>query len=466
MLTTTFKLPVFHDDQIKLAFRKHDDREGDDPRWAENAGGVFKAVRCGRRYGKTTFLEGWLGDIAIKGMPAGYFAPTYKYVSETFERMHEMLEPGLKRRGGHNKTDGILRLRSGGSVEFWTMEDDRAGRSRKYKRTAIDEAGFTKNKVSLEQWRQSIKPTLGDLRGSCIVASNTNGVDPDNMMYALCNDPQWGFIEHHAPAWSNPHVPMRLPGQSLAEWQLDQDAYYDNLRKREHPLVFAQEYAAEFVDFSGVSLFDPEKLLVSYDRVARHGVYWPMPQKCDGVYAIIDSSSKTEKDNDGTAVVWVALQTVKMPKLLILDWEYHQIEGSLLENWLPGVVTRGQQLATECGARHGFLGGWIEDKDSGVVLLQQARRRQLPFKPIPSDITAIGKDGRAISISGYVYRAEVGFATGCDKATLFKGTTRNHLFSQVTGYKLADPKAGTRADDLFDVFAYGTAAGLGDQKGW
>lgn len=466
MLTTKVDLPTFHADQVKLLERRHDDRELEDPRWARNAGGMCRAVRIGRRGGKTTFLETWLGDGALKGYPVGYFAPTYKYVSETYERLHELMEPVLKRRGGHNKTDGMLRLRTGGSIEFWTLEDPRAGRSRKYRRVALDEAAFTKNKVTLETWRQSIKPTLGDLRGAAIAASNTNGVDPDNLLYALCNDPAWGFIEHHAPSWVNPHVPERLPGQTFADWLIEQTAYYDKLREGEHPLVFAQEYAAEFVDFSGVSLFDPQKLLVNYDPLRRHAVYWPQPLKCDAVFAIVDTSSKAEKGSDGTAVGYFALQSVKKPKLLLLDWELIQVEGSLLEHWLPSVVQRGQDLATECGSRAGFLGGWIEDKDSGIVLLQQARRRSLPFKPIPSDFTAIGKDGRALSISGYVYRGEVGLATGADKVSLFKGTSRNHLFSQVTGFKLADPKAGSRADDLFDIFAYGVSAGLGDGKGW
>jgi hypothetical protein len=251
-----------------------------------------------------------------------------------------------------------------------------------------------------------------------------------------------------------------LPGQTFEAWQVEQKAYYDNLREREHPLVFAQEYAAEFVDWSGVSLFGKDKLL------RPDGTFWPAPTKCDGVFAILDTSSKTEKSNDGTAVAWCALQNVKMPKLLLLDWQLVQIEGALLEEWLPGVVKTGEQWARRCGARGGFVGGWIEDKDSGVVLLQQARRRSLPFKPIPSEITAIGKDGRAVSISGYIWRGEVGLAEGCDKQEVYKGVSRNHLLSQVTGYKLADPDAPRRADDLFDVFAYSTIAGLGDSRGW
>jgi hypothetical protein len=52
--------------------------------------------------------------------------------------------------------------------------------------------------------------------------------------------------------------------------------------------------------------------------------------------------------------------------LLILDWDIVQIEGALLETWLPTVFRRLEELARLCGARHGPLGAWIEDKNSGL----------------------------------------------------------------------------------------------------
>jgi hypothetical protein len=470
MLDTTVSLPTFHVDQVRLLYRIADERaRAGASEWAANGGGRFKAVRCGRRYGKTTFLETWQADGAIKGWPCGYFAPTYKYVSEVYEQMHEMLDPLLKRKGGHNKTDMILRLRTGGSVEFWTLEDSRAGRSRKYRRAALDEGAFTKSATNefpkgqaIETWRRSIKPSLGDLRGSAIVASNTNGVDPTNLLYATCNDPDMGFIEHHAPSWVNPYVPERLPGQTLEEWRIEWRAYYRELREREHPLVFAQEYAAEFVDWSGVSLFDIQKMLVDGQPVS-------YPINCAAVYVIIDTSTKVEKGNDGTAATYFAL--MHHPglgyKLIVLDWELHQIEGALLETWLPTVKQNGEALAVACGAINGFIGGFIEDKDSGQVLIQQARLRNLPFAAITSQLTALGKDGRALSVSGYVYRGEVKLSKQAyEKTSMYKGVTRNHFMSQVIGFKMADPKADQRADDILDTFTYGVSMGLGDGRGW
>jgi hypothetical protein len=92
---------------------------------------------------------------------------------------------------------------------------------------------------------------------------------------------------------------------------------------------------------------------------------------------------------------------------MILDWDVAQIEGALLETWLPTVFRRLEELAQQCRARLGSLGAMIEDKNSGTILLQQALRRGLQAQAIDSKLTAMGKDERALSVSGYVYRGQV-----------------------------------------------------------
>ena len=51
--------------------------------------------------------------------------------------------------------------------------------------------------------------------------------------------------------------------------------------------------------------------------------------------------------------------------LMILDWDIVQIEGAMLETWLPSVFRRLEELSRLCRARHGTVGAWIEDKKSG-----------------------------------------------------------------------------------------------------
>ena len=166
-------------------------------------------------------------------------------------------------------------------------------------------------------------------------------------------------------------------------------------------------------------------------------------------------------------MTYFALSRFDTYPLRILDWDIVQIEGALLETWLPNVLERLEELQRLCGARLPSPGAFIEDAASGMILLQQARLRNLPAHAIESKLTAVGKDERAISVSGYVYRENVKFCEHAyNKVVEFKKMVRNHLLSQVVGFRIGDPDAAKRADDLLDTFTYGIALGLGDSGGF
>jgi hypothetical protein len=225
-------------------------------------------------------------------------------------------------------------------------------------------------------------------------------------------------------------------------------------------LVYAQEHLAEFVDWSGTAFFSREKLLNQNQPV-------PYPAPCESVFAVIDTASKTGTDNDATAVTFFALdrRPDRFP-LIILDWDIAQIEGAILETWLPSVFERLEELAQVCRARSGSVGVWIEDKNSGTILLQQARRRRMPAFPIDSKLTAMGKDERAISVSGYVHRGYVKYTSHAfDKVSIYKGKSRNHLLDQIESFRIGDKKSD-REDDLLDTFCYGIAVALGNEAGF
>jgi hypothetical protein len=185
------------------------------------------------------------------------------------------------------------------------------------------------------------------------------------------------------------------------------------------------------------------------------------------VFAVIDTASKTGTDHDATAVTFFALDKLsRRAPLLILDWDIAQIEGALLETWLPMVFDRLEELSRLCGARHGSVGVWIEDKNSGTILLQQALRRQWPATAIDSKLTAMGKDERALSVSGYVYRESVKYTEyAFNKTTVYKRKSRNHLSDQIESFRIGD-KDNKREDDLLDTFCYGIALALGDGSGF
>jgi len=119
-----------------------------------------------------------------------------------------------------------------------------------------------------------------------------------------------------------------------------------------------------------------------------------------------------------------------------------------------------------CRARRGSAGAFIEDKNSGTILVQQAIKRGLNAHAIDSKLTALGKDERAMSVSQYVYRGRVKYTDHAfEKVMIYKGKSRNHLVEQVEGFRMGDKKSD-REDDLLDTFCYGLALSLGNHDGF
>jgi phage terminase large subunit-like protein len=396
-------------------------------------------IRCGRRFGKTTLLERCASKWAYQGLKVGWFGPTYKLNLPTYKRILRTIQPIVVSK---SKIDQVIETQKDGCVEFWTLQDEDAGRSRFYDRVIVDEASLVPKGLR-DTWEQSIAPTLLDRQGYAVMAGTPKGVDPDNFFWQACTDKTLGWREFHAPTAANP--------------KLDRDAVAKLIHEYP-PLVYQQEYLAEFVDWRGSAFFSEVNLLED-----GHPVEWP--DRCDQVFATVDSALKDGVEHDGTAVMYWAKNKIAGHPLVLLDWDLIQIQGALLEDWLPTVNQRLEDLARETQAREGNVGIWIEDKASGIVLLQQAARRDLPAYPIDSKLTDLGKEGRALSVSGYVYRGQVKFSRYAhDKVTNFKGQTRNHALAQTCGFRIGSKTPHTY--DLLDTFVYGVAIALGDSEGW
>ena len=90
----------------------------------------------------------------------------------------------------------------------------------------------------------------------------------------------------------------------------------------------------------------------------------------------------------------------------------------------------------------------------------------MPAHPINSKLTAMGKDERAISVSGYVHRELVKYTDQAfEKTVIYKRHSRNHLLEQVESFRIGD-RGSDREDDLLDTFCYGVALALGNSEGF
>src|SRR6516164_2050010 len=66
----------------------------------------FRALRCGRRWGKTAFLKTIACDMAAKGCQVGWFVPNYRYAAEAYTENELTLSPAIE---SSSRNIGIIR---------------------------------------------------------------------------------------------------------------------------------------------------------------------------------------------------------------------------------------------------------------------------------------------------------------------------------------------------------------------
>lgn len=314
----------------------------------------FNVMVMGRRWGKTLFSLAWLIHAMLRGYPVGYFVPRTMFFEEVWRDAVKTLAPIITDRNRSTKRISII---TGGSIEFWTLHNtDDPGRSRKYKRVVIDEAGIIAPSRFEKQWNESILPTLADYEGEAIHAGTPKGT---NHFYRLYNDaannPDWARF--HLPTTSNPYI--RRSEIDLAQRNLSRD-------------VFRQEFLAEFVTdfgsvFTGETIFYDEPPPLS--RIATG---------CDFAY--------TSKSGDWTVFVRAGLTTTG--QMAILNMWRGQVSATL---WAPVLAEQTNPFA--------FIGG----QEKGITdFLRTDYGINLLTKPATQD-----KRARATAVATAFNRGDV-----------------------------------------------------------
>jgi hypothetical protein len=396
----------------------------------------FTAWKCGRRFGKSSTMVALAMDSAMCGQSVGYFAPAYKLSAPTFKALKHALAPII---ASVNASSGLIEVEGGGSVEIWTLDNPWAGRSRKYHLVEIDEAAFGNNDLA-EVYQSAIAPTLLDYKGRAIVASTPHGIEPDNFFYQVCTKEEFGFLAglYHAPSHKNPF----LPRDEL-----------ERLKQVHHPLIYQQEFEAEFVDLSGVGLFMVERMLQP------NRTPWDTPPFVDYVFAVVDSGVKGGVEHDASAVVFFGVKGWgERRTLYILDWEAVELGAANLERWFVGVVTKLHSYMKTLRITHAM----------GPVFVEPAGLGELLIAKFPGDATPIdtalmhrGKDLRALGCEPLVNGGLVRLTRDAyERVSVLKGQRLNHLTAQLGSFRVGDKAASKRQDDLLDGVTYGCALGF------
>ena len=200
----------------------------------------YNVAVCGRRFGKTflaadVLLNGPRKKGAMHGYPVALYAPTHQTMLESWRKLVQILKPVTAQKSEQNKRIDLV---TGGSIEFWSLDNPDAGRGRKYATIVIDEAAMIRRLD--EAWEQNIQPLLLDYQGEAWIVSTPKG---DNYFKTLfdrgnpansARDEQWQSWQ--IPTWENPYI--------------SRDDI-EKMRQSMPRLAYMQEIEAQFVTFAG-----------------------------------------------------------------------------------------------------------------------------------------------------------------------------------------------------------------------
>lgn len=190
----------------------------------------FNVLVCGRRLGKTALGIDRLAQPEVMTLPTAWFSPIYRDMLEVWRECVKIFKPVTAR---VSSSDKRIELIPGGVIEFWSLENEDAGRGRKYKRVIIDEAA--KAPYLQAAWEQAIRPTLTDYKGDAWFLSTPKGRNYFWRLYQRALDGgEWQTW--HYPTVSNPFIdPAEV---EAAKYDLPES-------------IYRQEYLAEFLENEG-----------------------------------------------------------------------------------------------------------------------------------------------------------------------------------------------------------------------
>lgn len=267
MTTLILKLPKPHNAQAQVIKEAR--------RW--------NVVCMGRRWGKTKLGENRCVQPLLKGLPVGWFSPTYKMLSDVWRELTRTLAPVTKRTNAQEKQ---IELITGGVLDMWSLDNPDAARGRKYARVLIDEAAMIP--LLGDAWQAVIRPTLTDLSGDAFFLSTPKGMNFFRQCFDWGQDPERSeWASWQMPTASNPFIKAT-----------EIEAARQELPER----IFRQEYLAEFVEDAG-GVFRKVRQAATLERAQPYpgefvmGVDWAQKEDFT-VLAVLDRNTRKMVDLD------------------------------------------------------------------------------------------------------------------------------------------------------------------------
>lgn len=256
----------------------------------------FKAIACGRRWGKTG--SGLLATLkghgphrgalrgAIDGGNIWWVAPTFGIASKIWRDLKKSCRDGWTDKSEIEKR---IELPGGGSVTVKSADAPDNLRGDGLDGLVIDEAAFVDQRV----WSESLRPALSDRGGWGIFISTPNGL---NWFYDLFQkvgaDDRRTWARWQRPTSDNPLI---------AQAELDEALLDVGARS------FAQEYLAQFTDQEGVefsgSYFGEKIWFDEFPADYRARVVALDPSKGKTDKSDFSAFALLQLDHDGT--IWV-----------------------------------------------------------------------------------------------------------------------------------------------------------------
>jgi predicted phage terminase large subunit-like protein len=344
----------------------------------------FKVVCCGRQWGKTFMAAVTCFASALRGGHVWWVAPHYQEGELAWKKL---LRLAVQVPGTRVEQRPVYRITTpaGGTIQVRSADNPDSLRGATLDGLVMDEAASAK----ADAWNV-LRPTLLIRRGWAMFISTPKG---QNWFFDLFNDAahRKGWERWQLPTSTSPFAEMDL---------LEAD------RQEMHPLVFAQEYEAQFVEGSG-TIFKREDFRYYYrqefegkDQYVLIGA--PDTERVDvdrcRRFATVDLAFSVEERADYTVIASWGVTPKR--QLLLLDVIRERME--------PSKVLKSLQMAFG-KHRLGYLA--MERAAHQMGLIRDAEQLGLPIKEIAPDRN---KESRAMPAAARMERSQIFFPQGAE----------------------------------------------------